>query len=60
MDVIGIICDEHLAFTDILTEHRQHLLDVLRDIKAVTLDDLDNILQFKKKSYCGHGELGRS
>ena len=48
MDVIDTICDERLALTDILTERRQHLLDVLRNIEAVTLDDLDNILQ----QYC--------
>ena len=48
MDVIDTICDEHLALTDILTERQQHLLDILRNIQAVTLYHLDNTLQ----QYC--------
>ena len=48
MDVIDTICDARLALTDILTERRRHLLDILRNIEAVTLDDLDNTLQ----QYC--------
>ena len=39
MDVIDTICDERLALTDILTERQWHLLDILRNIEAVTLDD---------------------
>ena len=45
MDVIDTICDERLALTDILTECRRHLLNVLRNVEVVNLDDLDNILQ---------------
>ena len=48
MDVIDTICDERLALTDILTERRQHLLHVLRNIQSVALDDLENIL----RQYC--------
>ena len=48
MSVIDTICDEHLALTDILTERRRHLLDVLRNIEAVDLYNLDAIL----KPYC--------
>ena len=48
MDVIDTICDKRLALTDILTERRWHLLNVLRNVKLVNLDDLDNILQ----QYC--------
>ena len=48
MDVIDSICDERLALTDILTERRRHLFDILRNIEAVNLDDLDSILQ----QYC--------
>ena len=48
MSVIDTICDEHLALTDILTERRRHLLDVLRNIEAVDLYNLDAIL----KQYC--------
>ena len=48
MDVIDTICDERLALTDILTERRQHLLNVLRNVELVNLNDLDNILQ----QYC--------
>ena len=48
MDVIDTICDERLALTNILTERRWHLLNVLRSVKLVYLDDLDNILQ----QYC--------
>ena len=45
MDVIDTIGDEPLALTDILTERRRHLLNVLRNVELVNLDDLDNILQ---------------
>jgi len=48
MDVIDTICDERLALTDILTERRRHLLNVLRNVELVNLDDLDIILQ----QYC--------
>ena len=48
MDVIDTICDEPLALTNIVTEHRRHLLNVLRNVELVNLDDLDNILQ----QYC--------
>ena len=48
MDVPDTICDERLALTNILTERRWHLLNVLRSVKLVNLDDLDNILQ----QYC--------
>ena len=48
MDVIDTICDKRLALTDILTERRQHLLNVLRNVELVNLNDLDNILQ----QYC--------
>ena len=43
MDIIDAICDERLALTDILTERRRHLVNVLRNV-----EDLDNILQ----QYC--------
>jgi len=45
MDVVDSICDERLTLTEILAERRRHLLDVLRNIEAVNLDDLDTILQ---------------
>ena len=45
MDVIDTISDEPLALTDILTERRRHLLNALRNVELVNLDDLDNILQ---------------
>ena len=48
MDVVYAICDERLSLTEILTERRQHLLDVLGNIEAVNLNDLDTILQ----QYC--------
>ena len=48
MDIIDAICDEHLALTDILTERRRHLVNVLRNVEVVNLEDLDNILQ----QYC--------
>ena len=60
MDVIDTIGDEPLALTDILTERRRHLLNVLRNVELVNLDDLDNILQLEKKHYCGHEELRHS
>ena len=63
MDIIDTICDERLVLTDILTKHRRHLVNVLRNVKVVNLEDLDNIctvLQAEKKRYCGHEELRRS
>ena len=48
MDIIDAICDERLALTDILTEHQRHLVNVLRNVTVVNLEDLDNILQ----QYC--------
>ena len=45
MDIINAICDERLALTDILTERRWHLVNVLRNVEVVNLEDLDNILQ---------------
>ena len=48
MDVVDSICDERLTLTQTPTERRQHLLDVLRNIGAVNLDDLDTTLQ----QYC--------
>ena len=48
MDVIDTICDERLALTEILTERRRQLLNVLRNIEVVNLENLDNILQ----GYC--------
>ena len=45
MDIIDAICDERLALTDILTERRRHLVNVLRNVEVVNLEDLDNILQ---------------
>ena len=48
MDVIDAICDERLALTNILTECRPHLVNILRNVEVVNLEDLDNILQ----KYC--------
>ena len=48
MDIIDLICDERLALTDILTEPRRHLVNVLRNVEVINLEDLDNILQ----QYC--------
>ena len=48
MDVIDTICDERLALTEILTERRRQLLNVLRNIEVVNLENLDNVLQ----GYC--------
>ena len=48
MKIINAICDERLALTDILTERRQHLVNILRNVEVVNLEDLDNILQ----QYC--------
>ena len=48
MDVIDIICEERLALTDILTKRKRHLLNVLKSVELVNLDDLDNVLQ----QYC--------
>ena len=48
MDVVDAICDERLFLTESLTERQRHLLDVLGNIEAVNLDDLDTILQ----QYC--------
>ena len=48
MDIIDAICDERLALTDILTERPWHLVNVLRNVEVVNLEDLDNILQ----QYC--------
>lgn len=48
MDVVDSICDERLTLAEILTERRRYLLDVLRNIEAVNLDNLDTTLQ----QYC--------
>ena len=45
MDIIDAICDERLALTDILTKRQRQLLNVLRNVEVVNLEDLDNILQ---------------
>ena len=48
MDIIDLICDERLALTDILTERRRHLVNLLRNVEVVNLEDLDNVQQ----QYC--------
>ena len=64
MDVIDTICNGRLVLSEILTERRRQLLNVLRNIEVVNLENLGQhnarVLQLKEKRYCGHEELRRS
>ena len=51
MDVIDTICDERLALTDILTERQQHLLHILRNIKAA-MESLNILEEEYKRCRC--------
>ena len=48
MEAINAIRDERLALADIFQERREQLLDVLKTIPSITLEDLHTVLQ----QYC--------
>ena len=48
MEAYNIVCDERLALADMLQERREHLLDVLKSVIAISLHDLLTVLQ----QYC--------
>ena len=48
MEAINAIRDERLALADNFQERREQLLDVLKTIPSITLEDLHTVLQ----QYC--------
>ena len=48
MEEINIIRDERLALVDILQDRREQILDVLRNISNIALEDLGTVLE----QYC--------
>ena len=51
MEAINAIRDERLALADFFQERREQLLDVLKTIPSITLEDLHTVLQ----QYCSIG-----